>query len=96
MPDAPPLSASQLEQDAPYMHGAERPVSSTRGTARVQPGEPPPPELSLEKQVELIANEKLQKAGMFMKGRGDKLKQWFDEVGDDAKKKVHAHTLATL
>ena len=54
----------------------------------MQPGEPPPPELPLEKKMELVANEKLQKAGMFMRGQGDKLKQWFDEVGDDAKKKV--------
>jgi len=38
--------------------------------------------------MELVANEKLQKAGMFMKGQGDKLELWFKEMGDDAKKKV--------
>ena len=70
------------------MHGAERPVSSTRGAALVQPGEPLPPELPIEKKMELVANEKLQKAGMFMKGQGDKLELWFKEMGDDAKKKV--------
>ena len=54
----------------------------------MQPGEPLPPELPIEKKMELVANEKLQKAGMFMKGQGDKLELWFKEMGDDAKKKV--------
>ena len=31
---------------------------------------------------------RFKKAGMFMKGLGDKTQRWFDEVGDEAKKKA--------